>query len=263
MRVDRDLVRTIEWSSARATALHAEALARTSPASGSTVEWFDGGALVSLGAGRYVNRAVGVGLGDASATEWFDALEGFYGARSMPAKAEVSPWVTSDFLAESRARGYSIEWFRNVFARELDALPTRSPVAEIAEVDDATYEAWREILSNEATPGSPERAVADEFCDARHQVQGAVDLVLSDRGAVVATGSLLVVDGIAWLGGAATRTSARGHGFQSALIADRLHRAREGGADLAAVTALADGPSSRNLHALGFQLLYTQVVLTR
>jgi len=69
--------------------------------------------------------------------------------------------------------------------------------------------------------------------------------------------------GIASIGGAATRHSARGRGAQQAMIVERLHRARESGADLVVATALADGPSARNLVALGFQLLYTQVVLTK
>jgi hypothetical protein len=263
VRVDRELVQVLEWSSARSTALHAEAVAAVSPASGAAVEWFDGAALVALGEGRYVNRAVGVGLGRASAADVFDVLERFFGARSMPASAEVSPWVTAQLLAEARLRGYVLDWFRNVYARQLDELPPRAGELEITDVDASTFEEWREILSGESPRGSAERTVSDEFCDARHRVPGAIDLVGRLRGRPVATGSLSIDRGIASLGGAATRLADRGQGAQRAMLLERLHRARDAGASLATATAVPDGSSARNLTAVGFQLLYTQVVLTR
>jgi hypothetical protein len=84
VRVDRELVQTLEWSSARSTALHAAAVAAVAADSAAAVEWFDGAALVALGEGRYVNRAVGVGLGHESAGDVLDSLERFFGARSLP-----------------------------------------------------------------------------------------------------------------------------------------------------------------------------------
>lgn len=263
MRVDSDLVRLIESASAQVTAAHADALAGIAPDSGVAVEWFDGAALVALGAGRYVNRAVGFGLGTSDAESTLDALEEFFGPRSLPASAEVSPWVTKELLAGARRRGYGLEWFRDVFARELTDLPPRSTELVVAEVDESTFEEWREILSGEAPDGTSERAVSDEFCAARRMVPGTSDFVGSLAGRVITTGSLWVDGEIATLGGAATRTAARGQGAQRAMIVDRLHRIRDAGARLVTVTALADGSSARNLNALGFQLLYTQVVLTR
>ena len=106
--------------------------------------------------------------------------------------------------------------------------------------------------------------MSDEFCDAQHRIDGATDLVALLDGRPVATGSVVLLDdGVASLGGAATRLEARGRGAQRALIVERLHRARDAGADLAIVTAVPDGSSARNLTAAGFELLHTQVVLTR
>jgi hypothetical protein len=263
VRVDRELVQTLEWSSARSTALHARAVSALSRDSDVAVEWFDGAALVALGEGRYVNRAVGVGLGDAAAGDVLDSLERFFGARSLPASAEVSPWVTAEFLDEARRRGYGLDWFRNVYAHPLDELPPRTAELEIREVDESSFEEWREILSGEAPHGSAARAVSDEFCDARHRLPGAIDLVGRLRDRAVATGSLSIERGIASLGGAATRLADRGRGAQRAMLVERLHRARDAGASVAAATAVPDGSSARNLTAVGFQLLYTQVVLTR
>ena len=47
------------------------------------------------------------------------------------------------------------------------------------------------------------------------------------------------------------------------LLIDRLHRASRMGCRMAAVTAVPDGVSARNLLRVGFQLLYTQAVMTR
>jgi GNAT superfamily N-acetyltransferase len=82
-------------------------------------------------------------------------------------------------------------------------------------------------------------------------------------GRPVGTGSLTPIRTVAWLGGASTLPEARGRGAQHALLVDRLHRAQRMGCTLAAVTAVPDGVSARNLLRVGFQLLYTQAVMTR
>lgn len=265
MRVDDDLVRRIERNAAQAEARHAELLASMVPASGAAAEWFDSSAFVALGAGRYVNRALAFGLGTAPAPECVDALERFFAPRALAASAEVSPFVSGDLLREMRRRSYGVDWFRNVYARELDDLPPRSHGVpfDIRQVSDETYDAWREVLGNDAAPGTAERAMSDESCDSRLRIPRSVHLVGTIGGEIVTTGSVRIDGDIASIGGAATLASARGRGAQRAMIVDRLHRARDGGASLATATALADGSSARNLAALGFQLLYTQVVLTK
>jgi GNAT superfamily N-acetyltransferase len=95
------------------------------------------------------------------------------------------------------------------------------------------------------------------------RVPDALDLVALVDGRPAATGSVTAIGDVAWLGGAATLEPARGRGLQTALLAERLHRARELGCTLAAVTALPAITSSRNILRAGFQLLYTQTVMTQ
>ena len=90
-----------------------------------------------------------------------------------------------------------------------------------------------------------------------------MDFVALVDGAPAACGSLNPVDGVGWLGGAATRTEHRGKGLQTSLLKHRLRVARVLGCSIAAATALPDGQSARNLEGLGFDLLYTQAVLTK
>ena len=94
-------------------------------------------------------------------------------------------------------------------------------------------------------------------------MEGSFHLVALVDGTTAACGSLHVVDGVGWLGGAATLPAQRGTGLQTALVRHRLRMAAEMGCTFAAATALPDGQSARNLERLGFRLAYTQAVLTK
>lgn len=261
MRLDLDLVRRVEHSAAEVGARQALALATRSPSSGAAAEPCDGGSLLSFGHGRYVNRAVGLGLGGTDAAEIVAALDRFYDSRSMPPSVEISPWATEDLLGELASADYRLERFRNVYVRALASLP-EEPEVSIVRID-AGSTLRHHILAGDTEPGSEARRISDEYCDAAGFVDGAVDLVALVDAEPAACGSLNMIDGVGWLGGAATLSAHRGRGLQSALVARRLRLATEHGCTFAAATALPDGQSARNLERLGFRLAYTQAVLTR
>ncbi len=264
MRIDADLVRRIEHSAAEHGARLSVALAERSPSSGAAAERCDGGALTSFGAGRYVNRAVGLGLGGTSADDIVVALREFYEARSMPPSLEVSPWADGELVEALTRDGFGLDGFRNVYAHSLESVPVEAETDGVEIVEIAPGSTRRHhILAGGAEPGTAERQISDEFCDAAGFVDGAVDLVALVDGDPAACGSLTVIDGVGWLGGAATLPEHRGRGLQQALVEQRLRLAAAEGCDLAAATALPDGQSARNLVRFGFRLLYTQVVLTR
>ena len=260
MYVDRKLVRRVEYTAADMSARQANALARMTPATPGAAQECDGGQLIAFGSGRYVNRAAGIGLGGMRGSEIVSAVEGFYGTRSLPASVEINPWVSDDLVAALGIAGFRLERFRNVYVRELASLPDQ-PTADIREVDAAMVPARSAILAGDASPEA--RRVSDEFCAAMMQVGDTNDFVAIVNGVPAACGSLNLVDGVGWLGGAATLQEFRGQGLQQALLVYRLHLAHKLGCDFAACTAVPDGQSARNLERLGFQLLYTQTVLTQ
>lgn len=262
MIIDRGLVVRVEHTAARLTSLEVESLAATTPSSPARWMAADGGVAAAMGPGRYVNRAVGAVFGDAAPAALLDELEAFYEEAGLPASLEVSPWVGEPLLAELGVRGYAVDWFRNVYAHSLQSLPSIGRL-QIDEVDDDLEADWTAILGSGHEHGTPERRTSDEFCAAMHRVPGALNLIATIDGRPVGTGSLTPVRTVAWLGGAATLPEARGRGAQHALLADRLHRARRLGCSLAAATAVPGGVSARNLTRVGFQLLYTQAVMTR
>lgn len=276
MRVDRELVLQVERSASLQGIEQVASLGERSPTSDAEWRELDGGALLWSGHGRYLNRAVGLGGGSTAAAELLDAVESFYGSHGAPAMFELCPWH-EPLVAEAARRDYAIRWFRNVYVRELDDVhvrPTPPHRFVVHRVDADRYETWTAILGGEHAPGTPARAVSDEFCDAVHHHgdasrrgygHGNIDLVAVDPATdeAIACGSLHVVEGIGWLGGAATVVEHRGRGAQRELIVDRLHRAARAGCRLAAATAVPGRTSARNLEAQGFQLLTTQAVVGR
>ena len=70
-------------------------------------------------------------------------------------------------------------------------------------------------------------------------------------------------DGVAQLGGAATRPVHRRRGVQTALIAARLAEAARQGCDLAVVTTQPGSKSQQNVQRFGFEMMYTRAVLVR
>lgn len=262
MRSDFELARRIEHSAATATASQAKALAESSPISGAFAKELDGGALIAFGPGRYVNRAIGVGFGGTAAMEIVDGLNGFYGDRGMSPSLELSPLADAELLQALTADGYVLERFRNVYAHDLSGVAAagREVIVSLAQ---STADDRRRILSGNAYDGTDARRISDEFCDALAHVDGKHDFVAMLDGMTAACGTLTVIDDIGWIGGAATLEAHQGKGLQSALVNHRLRLASELGCDLVAATALPEGRSAQNLVRLGFQLLYTQAVLTK
>jgi GNAT superfamily N-acetyltransferase len=261
MRIDLELVRRVEHSGAELALRQVDALARRAPTSGAAGVQLDGGALISFGHGRYVNRAMGLGLGGTPPDEIVSALGEFFTSRGLTPSLELCPLADAALLPTLATAGYRLERFRNVYARTLHDLPRAPTVPIVSLSPGATLR--HAILAGDAPPDSEARRISDEYCDAAGYVDGAFDLVALVDGEPAACGSLNVIDRVGWLGGAATLPERRGRGLQQQLVEQRLILAADEGCDVAAATAVPDGQSASNLRRFGFDLLYTQVVLTR
>jgi hypothetical protein len=79
------------------------------------------------------------------------------------------------------------------------------------------------------------------------------------NGQAIATGVLLLHDGVALLGGASTIPEGRRQGAQLALLESRLRYAGENGCDLAMMCALPGSASQRNAERQGFRIAYTRI----
>jgi GNAT superfamily N-acetyltransferase len=252
----------VEHSAAQLAMRQAAAMAAVAPESSADALPFDGGALIAFGPHRYVNRAIGVGFGDSRAVAIVTALEGFYGARGMPPSVELNPWTAPSLCDVLSAHGLEPERLRNVYVRGLGRLPETGSL-HVESLTPATAVRRSELLADDRADGSDARRISDEFCAATSAMPGSLHLLAFVEGVAAACGSLDTVDGVAWLGGAATAAAYRGMGLQTGLIIERLRRAEAFGCELAAATALPDGRSAANLERLGFTLLHQQQVMTR
>lgn len=170
MIVDANLVARLESSAASL------AVALATASSGATSQSFVSGALVALGPGRYVNRAIGVGSAAVVAAD-LDELETFFIGCGVAPSIEVCSWASPSLVALLASRHYEPQWFSNVYARTATSLdaPPLDDVAVQAITDD-TVDEWRRTLAAGNEVGDDERVASDEFATAAHALPGATDL---------------------------------------------------------------------------------------
>jgi GNAT superfamily N-acetyltransferase len=264
--VDRAIVDRLESTAATGAVALARALAASVPGSGAAAEAVGTGALVALGAGRYVNRAVGVSLATVAPDELVGRVQAFFGDRGLPAAIEVCSWAPSGLLDELGRRGFRPAWFRNVYVRRGGRVPAAArpgPVVVVREVDDALIASWQRVLADGNSIDDPAaRATSDEFAAAAHTTAGRTDYLAEIDGEPAGCGSLERIDGVGWVGAAATAPELGGRGVQGALLRHRIDVAAADGCDLVAASALPGGRSARNLERHGFALAYAQLVMT-
>jgi GNAT superfamily N-acetyltransferase len=264
VRIDAALVRRLEASAAAASVETVKAMYGHDPSCSAVAEPFRSGALIAMGAGRYVNRAVGVTVEPLDSAD-LDTIEQYFDGRGVVPALELSSWAPPETVAVLRDRSYTPEWFRSMYALTTTSVQrSSSGGARIELVTDEHLDAWLDVLAAGNEVNDPVgRATSDEFARANHAMAGSFDFLafVDDRAA--GCGSVQIVDDVAWLGGAATLPASRGRGIQSALLQQRLRFVAQAGCPLAAATAVPTGASARNLQRAGFTHVQTQLVVSR
>jgi Acetyltransferase (GNAT) family len=265
--IERALVERLEATGAATTVALARALAATSPSTGAVAEPLAEGALIATGPGRYVNRAIGVSLADVSPGELVDRVVEFFRGRQLRPSIELCAWAPAGLLDELGRRGFTPEWFRNAYVRTAAAtvdvdVPPPAPMV-VREVDDASVGRWQQVLADGNGIVDPAaRAISDEFVVAAHAIVEETPYLVEIEGEAVGCGSLRCIDGVGWVGAAATVAEFGQRGVQGVLLRHRIAAAAEAGCDVVAATALPGGRSARNLERHGFVQAYAQLVMT-
>jgi GNAT superfamily N-acetyltransferase len=262
VRIDRELVERVEWSGASLCIRQTHAVSLHPSGAKAQARSFDRGALISFGRGSFVNRGIGIGLGGTPAAELVRETIDFYERLGLEPSLEVGAWVEGELLNELAQAGFVTTEFRSVYVRSVDEPPEVVP-AHIEQVSPETAEARKAIVAHPAQPGTPERQVSDDYNDATASLDGLTHFVARVDGTVAACGTVTVQAGVAHFMGGVTLPRYRRRGLQSALLVERLRRAAAQGCDVATVTALPGSQSAANLERLGFELLYTQSIMSR
>jgi GNAT superfamily N-acetyltransferase len=267
-----DLAARIERAESRLVAEGTERAIRRG-VGGAFVRPLAGGVAVFAGAGSPFAKVAGLGFGGPLDESELAAVEAEYRRRDAAVRVELSSLGDPSVAPRLSRRGYVLHGFENVLGAALpppvaDGQPGVE-VLEGAEQDDAC---WLEtVVEGFAHPD--DQGVPSDESFPREAVEAAIgDMAgvagygryLARVGGVVAGGASMVrVDGVAILCGAATLPGHRRRGVQTALLAARLERAARDGCDVAVITTQPGSRSQQNAQRRGFSLLYTRALLVK
>jgi GNAT superfamily N-acetyltransferase len=261
---DRALAQRLERAEGVANTHFVEARAALQPASGAT--WIDV-------AGTYamfdtpespVTQSFGLGLFESAGAAELDRLEAFFTERGAPVSHEVSPLGDPLLLPLLTGRGYQPVEFTSVMYRPIAGLPEQPSDAgalSVRPVRDDEAQLCARIMAAGWKSEHPE--LEDFLLDIGQlnaRREGTLTFFAELHGRPVATGVLVLHEGVALFGGACTVPEARRQGAHRALFDARLRHAAAQGCDVAMISAgPVGGASQRNAERDAFRTAYTRI----
>jgi GNAT superfamily N-acetyltransferase len=238
-----------------------------------------GGVAVFAGAASPFGKVAGLGFAGPFDEREFAAVEADYTERRAPVRVELSCLADPSIAPLLARRGYVLQGFENVLGLPLPPPPASAPASapaservEVLESRPGERRLWLDTViegfahpdgqgvpSNESFPRETLEAAMSDMAG----IDGFALYLAYRDGAVAGAASLVRLDGVALLCGAATLPAHRRRGVQSALLATRLGHSARAGCDVAVVTTQPGSKSQENAQRRGFSLLYTRAVLVR
>jgi len=260
---DLALSRRLERSEGRSSARFVETRARLFPGSGA--QWIEVAGAYAMFDGPVspITQTFGLGLFEKVTPADMETIEAFFRDRGAPVFHEVSPLADSSSLALLTERGYRPFEFTNILFRPIwpgvRLSAARNDRIRVRAIGEDEVDTW----SNTAARGWREFAeVAGQVAELGRvsvNIPGAVGFLAELDARPIATGTLLMSDGVALLAGASTVPEARKQGAQLMLLEARLRHAAEAGCDLAMMGATPGSASQRNAERNGFRIAYTRI----
>ena len=258
---DCELAKRLEAAEGYACAQFADVRKRQFPECGS--EWMRcaGAMVVFDGVGAPTTQTFGLGLFEELTPTALDDIERFFLDRGAEVMHEVCPFAGAATLNLLCARGYRPFEISNVMYRAIDTdageLPKNIDV-RVIDADEAPL--WSDISARGWTHEHPELAgfVREMGAIITAREQSPCFLAEID-GVAGAAGTLILHEGVALFGGAATVPELRCRGLQAGLLQARMRYGAEHGCDLAMMVAEAGSNSQRNAERKGFRVAYTRL----
>lgn len=225
----------------------------------------------------WISHATGLALDEPLTEPDLDALESFYRDRGAPVKVELTIFAPEPALALLAARGYFVEHFETVLAREIgpglepcDLLPHGWPAGVEIRRTDPADEALCRLHSHLVACGFQAEPIPEPMIEMgvraiKHPRSAAFMAFVDGEPAAGCGMEICEYAGISScsLWGTTVREPFRRRGIQQALIAWRLAHALERGCRLAIIESKPGIPTERNAARLGFGLSYTRVCMAR
>jgi hypothetical protein len=258
---DCELAKRLEAAEGYACAQFAEVRKRQFPECGS--EWMRcaGATVVFDGVGAPTTQTFGLGLFEESMPAALDEIERFFLDRGAEVMHEVCPFAGVATLDLLCARGYRPFEISNVMYRAIDAaaddLPKNIGVRVIGAAEAGL---WSDVSARGWTHEHPELAgFVREMGTIITAREGSPCFLAEIDGVAGAAGALILHEGVALFGGAATVPELRCRGLQAALLQTRMQYAAAHGCDLAMMVAEAGSSSQRNAERRSFRVAYTRL----
>jgi ribosomal protein S18 acetylase RimI-like enzyme len=217
-----------------------------------------GGTAVFCGVNSPLTQAIALGMNGPVTPAEVDRMEEFFRRRGSAAAIDLCPLADSSLIEVLSDRGYRITEVTNKLVRP--AAPVQpSPGPAVRITNDGTV--WSQTLAQ----GFFERTEVSELELRIFEMifQASTALISEIDGQPVGGGAFAVQNGTAHFFSDATLPAARGRGVQTALIRARLALAMENESDLAMASTMPGSISQRNYERLGFQIVYTRVMLVK
>jgi len=258
---DLRLAQKLERTEARGNAAFVETRALLAPESGA--QWREVGGTYAMfdGPASPLTQTFGLGMFEEATAEHLQELESFFLERGAPVLHEVSPLAAPSLLPLLTGRGYQpVEQSTILFQPiGLESLRPASeqPALRVRMIEPGESELWaRTAAEGWASEGDGLAEFIFDF--GQISARSAHSFLAELDGQPVATGALVIHDGVALVAGASTVPAARGKGAQNALLVARLRFAAQQGCTIAAMGALPGSQSQRNAEKQGFRVAYTR-----
>lgn len=258
---DLELARRLERAEGFAGAQFAAARARLFPESGSAWTECAGATLIFDGVDAPTTQTFGLGMFVEATADALDEMERFFSTRGAETMHEVCPLAGPAVLDSLCERGYRPFEISNVLYRAVEPpVATHAANTAVRIIGSNEAELWSDVSARGWTHEHPE---FEDFVRRSGVLLAAREqspcFLAELDGIAGAAGALVLHEGVALFGGAATVPEMRRRGLQTALLEARMRHALEQGCDLAMMVAQAGGNSQRNAERLGFRVAYTRI----
>ena len=221
-----------------------------------------------------MTHAVGIGMSAPAPPEEMEAMEAFFRSRGSACLIDLCPMADASVLAFVQNRPYRVIEFNNVLARAIHPDEAFAPAGGVRLIAEFEAPLWARVVSRgfaEYMPVTEETVslmtTACKTCQCwiaeDHLANLSMPPPAHNEPHAVAAAAMSVHNRVALFSGDASLLSARGKGWQAALIRARLAAAQSQGCDLAMVSVLPGSASHRNYDRAGFQLIYMRINLIR
>lgn len=226
MNIDADLCRRIERAEALGWRSALEYGRDAFPDRGLIVTDIGGATVCFSGPDSFFSQTVGIGIDSEVTDEAIEATAEFYHSRNTDARIIATPIAGDDLARQLIAHGFTIEEYENALAGDLTQIDgKRDKRLEIC--DDPRLWAEKSARAFEDGDDPGDALLFGSYLMASHP--NVLALALRENGDIVTTGCIaLEPDSIAGFFATSTTPAARGRGYQTALIRDRIARAHEG-----------------------------------